>query len=106
MPVLPEALALLSWRRRLDECDEELEGVCALQPAWKSTNMLGAVYRIVEGEPTHIPPELYSLELRSLIDAMLTKDRHARPSLADVDHLPIVRRWRQRSASRRRWPRE
>merc|ERR1719498_1095613 len=54
--------------------------LCMLKHAFSADNLLGLVHKIVSGKYESIPP-MYSANLNSLIQRMLTRNAHARPSV-------------------------
>ena len=51
---------------------------------------MGLVYKIVQDKYEPIP-SCYSKELQTLINTLLNKNSHERPSVADILQMPIVR---------------
>jgi serine/threonine protein kinase len=63
--------------------------MCTLRHAFDSDNLLGLVYKIVQH--SHPPiPDVYSEELRELVDSLLEKDPAKRPTIEGVLRTPIV----------------
>merc|ERR1719426_596418 len=54
--------------------------LCMLKHAFSADNLLGLVYKIVCGKYESIPP-MYSANLNSLIQRMLTRNASTRPSV-------------------------
>ena len=61
-----------------------------LRHAFDSDSMHGLVLKILRGEPPQVPAS-FSMELRSLIEEMLTKDPKCRPSVNELLLRPMVR---------------
>ena len=65
--------------------------LCVLKHAFDANNLLGLVWKIVQ--ETYPPiPDIYSTELKELINNMLKKDPNLRPSIDEIVALPIVTR--------------
>lgn len=65
--------------------------LCTLKHAFSADNLLGLVYKIVQDKHEPIP-DCYSKELQELIHALLNKNAHERPSVAQILQTPVVRR--------------
>ena len=63
--------------------------MCTLKHAFDANNLLGLVFKIVQGKFPPIP-ERYSPALRALVDALLHKDPSRRPTTAEVLSMPIL----------------
>lgn len=64
--------------------------LCTLQHAFLSDNLLGLVYKIVKGTYDAIP-DIYSDDLRNLIDVILTKEESKRPTVQEILLLPFLK---------------
>jgi Ca2+-binding EF-hand superfamily protein len=58
--------------------------LCTLKHAFASDNLLGLVYRIVSESHEPISDALYSKQLRTLVDKLLSKSSEKRPSAAQL----------------------
>jgi serine/threonine protein kinase len=64
--------------------------LCTLQHAFLADNLLGLAYKIVKG--TYDPiPDVYSKDLKNLVDKILNKDHVERPSVKDLILLPFLK---------------
>ena len=63
--------------------------LCMLSHAFSAENLLGLVYKIVAGKFDPIP-QMYSDEMRSLINLLLEKDVAKRPTCIDILRMPFV----------------
>ena len=64
--------------------------LCTLKHAFMSENLLGLVFKIVQDKQEPIP-EMYSADLRELINLMLDKDEKQRPSVIDILRMDFMR---------------
>ena len=64
--------------------------LCTLKHAFMSENLLGLVFKIVQDKQEPIP-EMYSADLRELINLMLDKDEKQRPSVIDILRMAFMR---------------
>jgi len=82
-----------------------LHEMISLKPAWATTNLLAAVYKICEKQPPPLPhcPGMYSYDLQCLVDEMLSKDPAQRPTLDEISRRPIVRAAADRAAAQHRF---
>lgn len=64
--------------------------LCTLQHAFLADNLLGLVYKIVKGNYDAIP-DIYSDDLKNLIDVILTKDESKRPTVQQILLLPFLK---------------
>ncbi|CAM9364416.1 unnamed protein product, partial [Phaeothamnion confervicola] len=65
--------------------------LCTLKHAFKASNLLGIVFKIVAQDAPPIP-EMYSEQMASLVSSLLQKKPEERPSVADILERPYVRR--------------
>jgi NIMA (never in mitosis gene a)-related kinase len=65
--------------------------LCTLKHAFEGCNMNGLLVNIVRGKFAPIPAQYYSKDLRSLVDAMLTKDPQFRPTINQILTTPFVK---------------
>jgi serine/threonine protein kinase len=63
--------------------------MCTLVHAFQSDNLLGLVYKIVQERQPPLP-EHYSVELRALVDRLLSKDPNARPDAVEILAMPFI----------------
>jgi NIMA (never in mitosis gene a)-related kinase len=63
--------------------------LCTLKQAFSSQNLLGLVFKIVQGKQDPIPEE-YSPQLRELCSMLLDKDETKRPPVIDILKMPYV----------------
>lgn len=54
-----------------------------------SENLLGLVFKIVSDKQEPIP-DIYSNDLRNLVNLMLNKDEKLRPKVIDIMKMPFV----------------
>lgn len=54
--------------------------LCTLQHAFAADNLLGLVYKIVQGKIEPIPDH-YSADLQSLVNSLMTKDMKKRKTI-------------------------
>lgn len=64
--------------------------LCTLKHAFMSENLLGLVFKIVQDKQEPIP-DMYSADLRELINLMLDKDEKQRPSVIDILRMDFMR---------------
>jgi NIMA (never in mitosis gene a)-related kinase 1/4/5 len=65
--------------------------LCTLQHAFSASNLLGLVYKIVQGTIDPIPAT-YSKDLQSLINSLIERDTEKRPQVAEILQLPFLKR--------------
>jgi serine/threonine protein kinase len=64
--------------------------LCTLQHAFLADNLLGLAYKIVKGTYDAIP-DIYSKDLKNLVDVILNKDHVERPSVQEILFLPFLK---------------
>jgi NIMA (never in mitosis gene a)-related kinase len=69
--------------------------LCTLKHAFSADNLLGLVYKIVQGKYEPIP-EIYSKDLNSLIPWILNKDESKRPSVAQILKQDLVKSYMEK----------
>lgn len=67
--------------------------ICALKPAFMARSMDQLMLRIKNGRRCREIPKHFGLELRSLIDDMLTIDQSRRPNMASILSRPMFATW-------------
>ena len=64
--------------------------LCTLKHAFHAENLLGLVFKIVQDKQEPIP-DIYSQDLKELINLLLTKDENTRPKVIDIIRRPFVK---------------
>ena len=65
--------------------------LCTLQHAFSGENLLGLVFKIVQDKQGPIP-DIYSQEMKDLVNKLLVKDDKQRPQAIDILRMPFVHR--------------
>ena len=65
--------------------------LCALDVPFTATSMAALVRKIVNGRPKRLPSQ-YSAELKSIVESMLKKQGHQRPSMKRLLGLSILQK--------------
>ena len=68
--------------------------LCTLEHAFSGENLLGLVFKIVQDKQGPIP-DMYSQELKDLVNKLLVKDDKKRPQVIDILRMPFVHQYLQ-----------
>ncbi|XP_046842933.1 serine/threonine-protein kinase Nek11-like isoform X2 [Xenia sp. Carnegie-2017] len=63
--------------------------ICTLSRAFEGKNLLGVMYKIVEGEAPQLP-DTFEPKLRSIFESMLSKNPVQRPSVSEILTNPYI----------------
>jgi serine/threonine protein kinase len=92
----PEILNAIQAKPNISKQDVWSIGViayqlCALRLPFKSEQTGATIAAIISKPHDPIPHNLYSDELKGIINRLLTKDPQQRPSIQELATLPIIR---------------
>lgn len=65
--------------------------LCTLQHAFSGENLLGLVFKIVQDKQGPIP-DMYSQDMKDLVQKLLVKDEKKRPQVIDILRMPFVKK--------------
>ncbi|XP_077978355.1 serine/threonine-protein kinase Nek1-like [Glandiceps talaboti] len=65
--------------------------MCGLQPAFDANNLISLFYKIVKCDHADVP-DMYSDELKELVNAILVKEPDKRPSATAILSMPFVQK--------------
>ena len=68
--------------------------LCTFEHAFSGENLLGLVFKIVQDKQGPIP-DMYSQELKDLVNKLLVKDDKKRPQVIDILRMPFVHQYLQ-----------
>lgn len=63
--------------------------LCTLKHAFSSENLLGLVFKIVQDKQEPLP-EVYSADMKNLVNLLLNKDEKKRPQVIDILRMKFV----------------